>query len=237
MNKLNDSLKYELKKNPFFSTYTDAELEELFALAKPVLFKSRKEIFSQGDQGDSMYILLEGKVKISTFSSTGKETVLSFFGPGDVLGEIALLDEGPRTASAYVLEETRALHLVRKDFLPFIERHPRIAQQIISVICQRLRQTDMFIEEMVTMQAGPRLARALLRLVDTHGVAQDDGHVLIKLKLSQSNLGAHAGLMRENVNRQLKLWEEEGMLTNKNGAITIFDVEALEEVIESAATR
>ncbi len=235
MSELNDSLKYELKKNIFFSAYTDEELEDLFLLAKAVNFKSRKEIFAQGDQGDSMFILLSGRIKISTFSSAGKETVLSFLGPGDILGEIALLDEGPRTASAFVLEETRALQLYRNDFMPFIEKHPRIALQIISVLCERLRRTDMFVEEVVTMQAAPRLARALLRLADTHGQGADDGSIKIHLKLSQANLGAHAGLMRENVNRQLRIWEEGNILTNANGLITLHNPDLLEEVIEEAA--
>ncbi|MCI5047367.1 MAG: Crp/Fnr family transcriptional regulator [Aquisalinus sp.] len=236
MSQLNDSLKYELKKNVFFSAYSDQELEDLFSLARTVTFKSRKEIFGQGDQGDSMFILLSGRVKISTFSTTGKETVLSFLGPGDILGEIALLDEGPRTAAAHVLEETRALQLHRKDFLPFIEKHPRIALQIISVLCQRLRRTDMFVEEVVTMQAAPRLARALIRLADSHGKEEEGGNIRIHLKLSQGNLGAHAGLMRENVNRQLKIWEEGGILSNENGMIILHDIAMLEEVIAEAAS-
>ena len=236
MSQLNDSLKYELKKNVFFSAYSDQELEDLFSLARTVTFKSRKEIFGQGDQGDSMFILLSGRVKISTFSTTGKETVLSFLGPGDILGEIALLDEGPRTAAAHVLEETRALQLQRNDFLPFIEKHPRIALQIISVLCQRLRRTDMFVEEVVTMQAAPRLARALIRLADSHGKEEEGGNIRIHLKLSQGNLGAHAGLMRENVNRQLKIWVEGGILSNENGMIILHNVAMLEEVIAEAAS-
>ncbi len=235
MSELNESLKYELKRNVFFSAFSEEELEDLFSLAKTVSFKARKEIFAQGDQGDSMFILLSGRIKISTYSSTGKETVLSFLGPGDILGEIALLDEGPRTAAAVVLEETRALQLYRQDFLPFIEKHPKIALQLISVLCQRLRRTDMFVEEVVTMQAGPRLARALLRLADNHGEPLEDGNVRIRLKLSQANLGAHAGLMRENVNRQLRIWEDGGILTNNNGIITLHHPDLLEEVIEEAA--
>ena len=234
MNKLNKSLKYELKKNHIFSGYTDEELEELFSLATSNYFKARTEIFSQGEQGDSLFILLEGKVKISTYSSAGKETVLSFFGPGDILGEIALLDEGPRTASAYVLEDTRTLQLHRNEFLPFLEKHPRIAMQLISVLCKRLRQADMFIEEVVTMQAGPRLARAIMRLADTHGKEDENGHIAIALKVSQSNLGAHAGLMRENVNRQLRHWEENGIISNNNGIITILDMPQLEQVVTDA---
>ena len=231
MSNLNDSLKYELKRNAFFSDYTDEELEALFSFAQTVTYKARKEIFGQGDDGDSMFILLSGRVKISTFSTAGKETVLTFLGPGDILGEIALLDGGSRTAAAVVIEETRALQLFRKDFLPFVASHPKMALQIINVLCERLRRTDMFVEEVATMQAGPRLARALLRLAENHGVEKEDGTIQISMKLSQANLGAHSGLMRENVNRQLKIWEENEILDNSAGIITLLQPDMLEEVV------
>lgn len=231
MSNLNESLKYELKRNAFFAGYTDDELEALFGFAQSVTYKGRKEIFGQGDDGDSMFILLSGRVKISTFSTAGKETVLTFLGPGDILGEIALLDGGARTAAAVVIEETRALQLFRKDFLPFVARHPKMALQIINVLCERLRRTDMFVEEVATMQAGPRLARALLRLAANHGVEREDGAIQISMKLSQANLGAHSGLMRENVNRQLKIWEENEILDNSAGIITLLQPEMLEDVV------
>jgi CRP-like cAMP-binding protein len=234
MNALNDSLKFELKRNAFFSEYHDDELADLLSLAKTVTFKSRKQIFGQGDEGDSMFILLSGRVKISTFSSAGKECVLTFLGSGDILGEIALLDGGVRTAAAIVLEETRALQLFRSDFQSFITSHPRITLQIISVLCERLRRTDMFVEEVATMQAGPRLARALLRLAERHGDESDSGAIKINMKLSQANLGAHSGLMRENVNRQLKIWEDAQILENDSGFLTLLQPDLLEDVIETA---
>ena len=234
MSTLNDSLKFELKRNAFFSDYHDDELEDLLSLAKTSTYKTRKQIFGQGDEGDSMYILLSGKVKISTFSAAGKECVLTFLGPGDILGEIALLDGGLRTAAAIVLEEVRALQLFRPDFQSFISTHPRITLQIISVLCERLRRTDLFVEEVATMQAGPRLARALLRLADVHGNEAVDGSIEIRMKLSQSNLGAHSGLMRENVNRQLKIWEEAEIVTNEGGVLVLLQPDLLEDVIATA---
>ncbi len=232
MSGLNDSLKFEVRKHAFFADFTDQELEDLFDVAQSVTYKARQQIFGQGDDGDSMFILLSGKIKISSFSSGGKETVLTFMGPGDILGEIALLDDGPRTAAAVVLEETRALMVTRARFIPFIETHPKVALKLFKVLCARLRRTDQFVEEVATMQSGPRLARALLRLADNHGREQE-GTILIDMKLSQANLGAHAGLMRENVNRQLKIWEESGIIAMTSGQITIRDKALLESVIEA----
>ena len=233
MTNINDSLKFELKKNPFFDGFDDSAFADLLALATPMHFKARSQIFQQGDPGDFMLILQSGKAKVSTFSNAGKETVLAFLTAGDLIGEIAVLDGDARTATAIVLEETRGLQITRAHFLPFLEAHPKIALKIIALICKRLRQADLFVEEVTTMQAGPRLARALLRLADSHGKEEDSGSVKIEMKLSQANLGAHAGLMRENVNRQLKAWEDEGILSSEAGFITLLQPETLADYVEA----
>lgn len=227
------SLTYELRQHEFFASMDDAALEQLIGLTQTKLYKARSTIFNQGDEGDSLYVVLSGAVKISTTSTSGKETVLCFLGPGEVLGEIAVLDGDTRTASASVIEEARLMVLHQAAFLGFLESHPKVALHIIRVLCQRLRKTDTFVEEMTTLQAGPRLARALLRLADQYGKPEPAGGIILDIKLSQANLGAHAGLMRENVNRQLKLWEDEGLLEGKSGVIFLRNPDALEEIAES----
>lgn len=234
MTDVNDSLLFELKQHAFFESMSDQAMRDMIALTQNKIFKVRSTIFNQGDEGESLYIILSGRVKISTMSSAGKETVLCFMGPGDVLGEIAVLDGDTRTASAVVIEETQTLILHQGAFLSFLEKHPKVALHIIKVLCGRLRKTDQFVEEMTTLQAGPRLAKALLRLADQYGrPAGTDGSVLINIKLSQANLGAHAGLMRENVNRQLKMWEEEGILRSESGMITLTQMHELKAIAES----
>jgi CRP-like cAMP-binding protein len=229
----NASLRYELRQHDFFATMGDDALAAMLELTQTRVVKSRQTIFSQGEEGDSLYIILSGCVKISTTSGSGKETVLCFMGPGEVLGEIAVLDQGLRTATASTIEETRVLVLRRGAFMGFLERHPKVALHIITVLCARLRKTDAFVEEMTTLQAGPRLAKALLRLAEQYGKPQPSGGVLVDIKLSQANLGAHAGLMRENVNRQLKLWEDDGLLEGKGGVILLHRPDALEEIADS----
>ncbi len=233
MENMTDSLKFELKKNPFFDGFDDAAFADLLVLASPVHHKARAQIFQQGEAGDFMLIVQSGKIKVSTYANNGKETVLAFLTTGDLIGEIAVLDGGERTATVTVLEEMRGLQISRAHFLSFLEAHPKIALKMISLICARLRQTDLFVEEVTTMQAGPRLARALLRLADSHGHENADGQVKIDMKISQANLGAHAGLMRENVNRQLKAWEDEGILTNQAGLITLIEPDTLADFVEA----
>ena len=95
-----------------------------------------------------------------------------------------------------------------------------------------IRHTNFLLEDIATLPAGPRLARALLRLGETYGHRDDDGALHIDMKLSQGNLGAHAGLMRENVNRQLKLWENEGLIRQQAGVITLLAPDTFKHIGE-----
>ncbi|GJL91833.1 Crp/Fnr family transcriptional regulator [Hyphococcus sp.] len=221
---------WELKRHPFFEALSDDKLKGLLDSAQSVVFAGRKQIFAQGDDSDCLYIILSGRVKISSFSDAGKETVLAFMGENEVLGEMGVFDGGARSASASALQETRALRLYRRDVLDFLERNHGVALQIISALCQRLRHTNFLLEDIATLPAGPRLARALLRLGDHYGHTDADGAMHIDMKLSQGNLGAHAGLMRENVNRQLKLWEAEGLVKQEGGVITVLKPETLSHI-------
>lgn len=230
----NASLVFELQQHDFFASMDGETLEELIGLTQTKVFKGRQAIFRQGDKGDALYVVLSGRVKIATLSPAGKETVLCFMGPGDVLGEIAVLDSGVRTASAVVIEETRLMVLRQSVFLSFLERHPKIALHIIRVLCRRMRSTDEFAEQMTTLQAGPRLAKALLRLADQYGRPHANGGTLLDIKLSQANLGAHAGLMRENVNRQLKMWEDEGLLQSAGGQLILHQRDTLKDIANMA---
>ncbi|WP_425409023.1 Crp/Fnr family transcriptional regulator [Hyphococcus sp.] len=226
------SLIWELKRHPFFEALSDETLKGLLNAAQTVVFSPRKEVFSQGDNSDCLYIILSGCVKISSFSDTGKETVLAFMGENEILGEMGVFDGGVRSAAASALQETRALRLYRRDVLDFLERNHGVALQIISALCTRLRHTNFLLEDIATLPAGPRLARALLRLGEYYGHVDEDGSLCIDMKLSQGNLGAHAGLMRENVNRQIKLWEHEGIVRQKGGVITVLKPDMLKNIGE-----
>jgi CRP/FNR family cyclic AMP-dependent transcriptional regulator len=226
------NLTWELKRLALFATFSEAELDHLVATGLTRVFKAREMIFHEGDPGGSMYVVLSGKVKVSSFSADGREVVLNFAGPGEVLGEITLLDGGPRTASACPLEPTRTFHLARKDVLPIVQRNPAVAMHIIQVLCERLRSTNRMVEDTVFLGAAPRLARAILRLVETHGQADGDTWRL-NMRLPQSTLGAHVGLMRESVNRQMRAWQEGGVLKSDEDGLILLRRSVLEEIAES----
>ena len=231
MSDLTDSLKWELKKNPLFHELDDKTFDMLLQSSQPKVHKTRASIFHEGDDGGSMLMVLSGQIKISTIAANGKECVLAFMGPGDVIGEITLLDGGARTASAQAMEQSRVLELTRQTFIRTLEQNPPTALKIIEILCKRLRATNAMVEDASLLAAAPRLARTLLRLASTNGVDVEDG-VKIDLTLSQSTLGAHAGLLRESVNRQLRAWEGDEIIARRDNKIIITNKDALAEISE-----
>jgi CRP/FNR family transcriptional regulator, cyclic AMP receptor protein len=232
MSDLADSLKWELKKNPLFQELNDKTFDNLLQAAHPKVFKARATIFHEGDVGGGMLMILSGQIKISTIAANGKECVLAFLGMGDVIGEMTLLDGGARTATAQAMEASRALELTRGNFISILENNPPTALRVIEILCKRLRATSQMVEDATLLTAAPRLARTLLRLSDSNGVKAEEG-TLIDLILSQSMLGAHAGLLRESVNRQLRAWESEGTIRRDDNKIMILKIDALHDISEN----
>ncbi|HXI86808.1 MAG TPA: Crp/Fnr family transcriptional regulator [Parvularculaceae bacterium] len=230
---LTDSIKWELKRNPLLERLEEADFERLLAAAAPRVYKARGRLCTEGDPGGSLFMILSGRVKISKIGANGKDCILTFMGPGEVLGEMTLIDGSPRTASVEALETTRVLEVQRRDFLPVLERNPQTAIWIIEVLTKRLKETSEMVEAAAHQGAAPKLARALLRLASSHGKPDADG-VRIDLPLSQSALGAHAGLLRESVNRQMKAWEEEELIRRHDGQIVLVQPDLLKIIAEDA---
>lgn len=232
MSDLTDSLKWELKKNPLFQGLDERTFETLLASSHPKIYKTRAAIFHEGDPGGAMLMVLSGQIKISAVTANGKECVLAFMGAGDVIGEITLLDGGPRTATAIAMEPSRVLELTRATFIQTLEASPKTALKVIEVLCKRLRTTNEMVEDATLLAAAPRLARTLLRLAKSNGIEKDE-EITIDLSLSQGTLGAYAGLLRESVNRQLRSWESESIVTKRDNKLVILDQAALKEISEN----
>lgn len=210
---------------------TEPELDRVLQVASERRFKGGQVIFQKGDLGTSMMAVLNGRVKISAYSEDGKEVMLNIIGPGQVFGEIALLDGKERTADATAMETSRLLILDRRDFIPFLESNPKIMVRLFDVLCERVRRTSEMVESVAFLDFGARLARLLLRFGEQHGVEVDDG-LRIDLRLSQQDLGNLIASTRESVNRQLNAWAQDGVISFSRGRITILDPDALEEVAE-----
>lgn len=211
-----------------FADCTNDELSQLILRGQFVTFKKGEHLIRQGDAGDKLYIILSGMVRVSMVASNGHEIVLDYAETGHVLGEVAFLDGGERTANVEALGEVDTLCLGRGAFDDIAARHPAFPLRVMQALARRLRQTNAMIEADRAYTSGPRLARHLLRLMVT---GAEEGR--LKLDLSQGELGSFVGLSREQVNRQLSAWSEDGLIALKQGRLKIIDRELLVELAEA----
>lgn len=234
MMKINASLRYEMEQHCFFSGIDSDTFELICSHLHQQTISADQYIFLQGADADKMYIILSGAVEIfTTTAEEGKETLLDVLGKGDVIGEIAVLDGGSRTAGAKVVSDTQLLYLSRQSLLNLVGSEPKIAMRIINVLCSRLRQTDKYIEEITTLPATQRLAKALLRLFEKHG-RQKDGYIELPSKFTQGSIGAHAALRRENVNREIRVWRKNGVMLNEKYVHKIANLDCLRRVADTS---
>jgi CRP/FNR family transcriptional regulator, cyclic AMP receptor protein len=208
-----------------FAGLSAPDWEALASRAVQISFVKGRELLSQGDSGDGMLILTEGSARVSMLTPHGREIVLAYAEPGAVLGEIALLDGGERTASVFATSAGQALQLGRNALRDFIASHPEFAWSLMHQLARRLRTADQTIESDRAYASGPRLARYLKRLIGA-----GTGEKSYRVELSQSELGNFAGMSREHINRQLRSWEESGIIMLEQGRVRILDVALLEEI-------
>lgn len=218
-----------LPKDSLFASCRVDELSDLLRLATIEKMKRGQTLLLQGDPGDALIILLEGFARVTMVASNGREITLDYADPGDVLGEIAVLDGLERTASVVALDDGRYLRLTRAAFEATIERHTGMAWRMMRELARRLRQTNATVESDRAYASGPRLARFLQRLTLSDG---QGGR--LRLDLSQGELGSFAGMSRENINRQLSAWADAGVIALEHGQIRILDSHCLAEIAESA---
>lgn len=203
------------------------ELSRLLREAREHSAKKGKTLLEQGDEGDFLIILLEGQARVTVFTANGREIVLDYAGAGSVLGEIALLDGGTRTASVIAMEPVRYLALSRGVFERVIAENHHIALRLMRELAQRLRRANQTIENDRAYAAPPRLARFLLRLL-----AGNEGNDPV-ISLSQTELAMFAGISRENINRQLNLWSQAGLIALEQGKVRVLDREWMEDVADA----
>ena len=211
-----------------FSGLSVEDWAEIASRAVQIRFAKGKELLIQGDPGDMMLILTEGTARVSMLTAGGREIVLAYAEPGAVLGEIALLDGGERTASVTATSAGAALQLGRNALKDFAASHPEFTWSLMQQLARRLRTADQTIESDRAYASGPRLARYLKRLIRKDSV--EETH---RVELSQTELGNFAGMSREHINRQLKSWEESGVILLEQGRVRVLDAAMLEDISES----
>lgn len=226
-----DPRRTALLGSPLFQAMRAEELTEILLLATERRFRRGQTIFQKGDNGSSMMAVLRGRVRISVVSEEGKEMTLNVIRTGEVFGEIALLDGQPRSADATAMEETALLVVERKQFLPFLTRNQDVALRLLAVMCERLRQTSMALEQIALFELPVRLARVLIKLASDYGRTTPNG-TRIDFKLSQRDLSNLVAASRESVNKQLGAWREEGVLSLDEGYIVLRRKSGLDALVE-----
>jgi CRP/FNR family transcriptional regulator, cyclic AMP receptor protein len=191
--------------------------QSLFANARPLSLGADQTLFMAGDEGDGCYRVEEGLLKASIAVPAGGERILAILGPGSVVGELSMIDQGPRSASVSALRNSKLSFVGRSAFEAFGQSRPELYRHIATLLAQRLRDTDEALVATNFLSVKCRVARALLNLAEAFGHDLGQGRVLIRQKVSQSDLAAMAGIARENVSRVLHDWGSRSLVSRLSG--------------------
>ena len=194
------------------------------------MVKSRMErgdvLFNEGDQGDKLYVIVEGKIKLGRTSSDGRENLLAILGPGEMFGELSLFDPGPRTATATAIAETQILGLSNEQLQQFITSRPYVAGTLLAALARRLRRTNESLADLVFTDVPGRVAKALLDLSRRFGRPVEQG-IMVAHDLTQEELAQLVGASRETVNKALADFASRGWLRLEARAVLLQDVDRL----------
>lgn len=224
-----------LKQVPLFADLTDGELAALAKDFARLHFQQGEPIFYQGDPGHTLYLVETGQVRIYVQSEDGQELSVTVCGPGDMFGEMAVIDGLPRSASAIAMEATAVLSLSRERFREQLRRSPQFALNFMKALSVRIRTSTRTMDTLTTLNVPARLARKLLELAQKHG-APEPGGVRIQLTLNQSDLASLLGTTRESINKALGQFKKQGLISQADGQIVVVDPEALRRLSQKRSS-
>jgi CRP/FNR family transcriptional regulator, cyclic AMP receptor protein len=213
-----------LRKHPIFRDLDPGALDQLCRYAKLSSLKRGATIFSKGDAGNCLFAVISGTVKISISSANGRSAILNLIGPGEIFGEVALLDGLARTADATANTKCEIYVIDRREFLPFVQSQPALAMKFIELLCARLRWTSDQVEQVILQNLPSRLASALLRLTEKHKLSPSGRTIAV----TQQEISEMVGMTRESINKQLRVWATRKWVRLEHGAIVVLDAEPLQ---------
>ncbi|WP_250286004.1 MULTISPECIES: Crp/Fnr family transcriptional regulator [unclassified Frankia] len=184
-------------------------------------------LLQEGDRADLVMIVRTGRVKVVTVAESGYETLLAHRGPGDLIGEMAVIDGGTRSASVVAVEPAQLVAVSAEAFRTFVATHPQVVRALVSSITRRLRESDRRRSELGAYPTGIRLARHLLELAHRHGDGQPDGSVAITLRVTHRDLAAAIGSSRESVGRDLRTFRSSRLIANRGRTLVVLNIAAL----------
>ncbi len=215
-----------IRKAPLFAAVDDEAADHLIASMTASLMERGDVLFHEGDQGDRLYVIAEGKIKLGRRSADGRENLLAILGPGEMFGELSLFDPGPRTATATAIAETQLLALDNEELTRYLANRPGIAVTLLAALARRLRRTNESLADLVFTDVPGRVAKALLDLARRFGRPVEEG-ILVAHDLTQEELAQLVGASRETVNKALADFATRGWLKLEARAVLLLDVERL----------
>ena len=220
-----------LRKHPIFCDLESEAFEQLCRYAKHATLKRGATLFSKGDPGNSLCAVISGTVKMSISSPDGRSAIFNLIGPGEIFGEIAVLDGQSRTADATANTNCEIFVIDRREFLPFVRSHPALAMKFIELLCAKLRWTSDQVEQVILQNLPGRLASALIRLAEKHKLAPGDRTIAV----TQQEISEMVGMTRESINKQLRVWATRKWVRLEHGAIVVLDAEPLQALVEAGS--
>lgn len=213
-----------LQQIPLFSSLKQPELDAIDRVSITKKFPKDKIILLEDEEGDTLFIIIKGKVKVTTYSESGKEVIFSILNAGDFFGEMSLLDGKPRSATVVSMEDAQIQLIRRTEFYRLLENHPRIALRLLEELASRLRKADERIESLAILDVTGRIAGILLQFAEDRGII-NNSEVIIKSRPTHQELANMVGTTRETVTRVLKQLEEKSYIMMAGKDVTILNVE------------
>lgn len=219
-----------LTRVPLFSELSEEELAQVTEVAVPRRFQAGEVVFREGDTSNTCYVIRSGHARAVRENSDGRSITLAHFGPGDIFGELAMLDDERRSATVEALDETEAVAILGPDMRRLLRDHPEMAVKLVASLGRRLRETNERLARQSFQTVQSRVAGVLAQLVEAaRAEGAGDGDVLITS--TQADLAQLAGSSRESASRFLAVLERAGVITQGRGKLTVHDPAALERYV------
>lgn len=216
-----------LSRAPMFAALDPEAAAALQASMDTLSLGRGQVLFNEGERGDRLYVITEGKMKLGHASSDGRESLLAVLGPAELLGELSLFDPGPRTATATALTETSLMGLGHAALRPWLTGRPEVAEALLQALAQRLRRTNDQMADLVFSDVPGRVAKTLLDLGDKFGRPLPDG-VHVTHDMTQEELAQLVGASRETVNKALADFAARGWIRLESRSVVLIDPERLD---------
>lgn len=212
---------------PLFATMAEAETHSLLASMTRMELQRGNVLFDEGQPGDRLYVISEGKIKLGRSSGDGRENLLAVLGPGEMFGELSLFDPGPRSLSASAVSDSVLYELGHSALVAALEENPKVAKHLLTALARRLRRTNEALADLVFSDVPGRVAKALLDLSTRFGEEVDEG-VRVAHDLTQEELAQLVGASRETVNKALADFAGRGWVRREGRAVVLLDMDRLE---------